>query len=268
MRKKISLILICVACLTFGGCFIEQAPLNDKEMGIVAQYAADILLKHNKNYSDFLLTLEQLTPTPTRQVIETTKAPTSTPKPTAVPSNGPNPSDGPVATPMPTDTPVPTEIPDNTKDTFKQMAKVIGADGFDVDFLGADKPVKEGSFSVGGESVILPARTDGKLYHVVRFSITNNTDSTKNLSCFDQEKQEPSITCVLSVNGKKEMYPSDTLCLNDLRFIGVGNKPEVLAAGQSYESVLIFAIDKDTEVEKVALTLTNKEKESVVIKIK
>ncbi len=269
MRKEILLILICVACVTFGGCFIEQAPLNDKELGVVAQYAADVLLKHNKNYSDFLLTEKQLTPTPTRQLPPEIITPTDTPEPTPSPTvkpgdpTGPaNPAD-PSDTPIPTQTPVPTEVPDNTVETFRQVADLIGADGFVIKLGEYTNPVEEAKYSVGDGTINLPAREDGKHYLIIKFIITNNSDSSKYLNCFAQEP-----TGILNINAKTNLYPCDTLSLNDLRYVGVGEKPEVLEAGKSYEAVLIYAVDKDTEITRAALTLVNKDKESVVIKIK
>ncbi len=267
VRRKLALILICAACMTFGGCIIEQAPLNEKELDMVAQYAADLLLKYDKNYKDFLLTKEQLTPTPTKSLAYLTSTPTATPTSTTAPTRDPNnpnpPTSAPAETPTPTLSPTPTEVPDNTSETFKQTAGVIGAEGLTVDFDGDAEPVVEFSYKVGDGIMNLPARKDGKLYLLTKFLIKNESGGSSELNCFAQD-----ITCILNINGNINMYPCDTLFPNDLRFVGVGDSPQILKAGESYEAVLIFAVDKDTEISKAALTLTNKNKESVVIKVK
>lgn len=275
MRKKLLILFMSVMCVSLGGCLVEELPLTDREIGIVAEYAADTLLRHDRNYNSILLSEEALTPTPTTSETPETSPepveqqdPTETPDPTGEPEKQlPTEIPEPTETPEPTEKPEPTEFPENTEITNEELGSVIGAwDGLYAEYKGASEPVK--SFTMGASvQGLLPC--DGYEYIITKFSITNESDSVTYLNTFSQH-----LTCVLFYNGKHAVLPETTFFTNDLREIGVPEAGQEwsfglpIEPGKAYDALLAFKVPEYTVFDSAGIVLTNEAGESVSIKIK
>ena len=264
MKRKIPLILICILILGLNGCLVERMPLTESELNAVAQYAADGLLRHDMNYTSDFLEAKALTPTPTNTPTPTpTDTPTPTPRPTRPPAD-PNATSTP--TPTPTSTPTPTPFPANTAETWKQLGKVIGAANFDVMFAGAGIP--EETFSMG-DSYYALSKVDGYEYLAIKFVIKNDGSEVRYLKTCDM-----GLDGMIMINGvyfDKEVF---TLFLNDLFYIGLESddpRGEPVAPGTRYNgvngAVVVFKVPEGIDIDTAGLLITNKNNDSVIIKI-
>ncbi len=272
MLKKIPIILICIAALCLNGCLVKKIPLNDAELDAVAQYSADALLRHDSNYQNILLNSSVLTPTPTNTPKPTpTNTPTPTPRPTPTPID---PNATPTPTPTPTNTPTPTPFPSNNAETWKQLAKVIGAEDFNVMFAGASIP--ESTFSLGDSVLALP-HTEGYDYLAVKIVIKNDSSETRYLKTYDMF-EEDGLTMqhisLLMINGTYFDYETTTFFMNDLKYIGLDSEDprgEPIASGARYNGVngaiLVFKVPEGIDIDTAGLLITNKNNDSVIIKI-
>lgn len=264
MRKKIPLILILIAVLGLNGCLVEEIPLTDNEIDAVAQYCADALLRHDSNYTSSFLEAKALTPTPTNTPTPTpTNTPTPTPRPTSAPRD-PNATPAPTSTP--TNTPTPTPFPANTAETWKQLAKVIGAENFSVIFAGASEP--EDTFEISDSFVTL-SKIPGYDYIAAKFVIENKSSVVKYLKTCDM-----GLTGLIMVNGIYFDYEVTSLLLNDLFYIGVDETElpgEKVAPGGRYNdpngAVVVFKVPEDMEIESAGMLIANKNGDNVIIKI-
>lgn len=276
MKKKLILFILIMICAGMTGCIVDELPLNDEEMEIVAQYAADAMLRRDKHYQDMLLTPEQMTPPPTRIPGVTATKPaeepeeTATPTPTATPTL--KPEEGaetpePTEKPLPTEKPTPTPFAENTEYTNDELTSVIGAwDGLYAEYIGASSPVKE--FSMGDSATALKPEA-GFEYIIVKFTITNNNDEVSYLSTYQQD-----LKCILMYNHGETKNAELTMFTNDLRFIGTPDNKEEWSFGQeigpnkTYDAVLVFKLPEGTELESAGIAITNSASEAVIIKIK
>ncbi len=268
MLKKIPIILICIAALGLGGCLVNKIPLNESELDAVAQYSADALLRHDMNYDNIFLKSSALTPTPTNTPKPTpTFTPTPTPRPTPTPID-PNATPTPTATP--TNTPTPTPFPSNNAETWKQLAKVIGAEEFNVMFAGASIP--ESTFSLG-DSYMGLSHTEGYEYLAVKIVIKNDSSETKYLKTYDMFEDMDHMSLIM-INGVYFDYETTTLFLNDLKYIGCDSEDprgEPIASGARYNGVngaiIVFKVPEGIDIDTAGLLITNKNNDSVIIKI-
>ena len=292
MRKFFFAIVLILTCSVMSGCFIKNVPLTNGERNAIAQYAADVLLKHDRNYSGMLLSAEKLTPTPTptpKPDATSTPVPTETPTPTPTaivlvtptgepgtePTKAADVTPGPETTPgaeptktaevtsTPTPIPTPTDFPDNTEFTNLELTNVMGLPAeVRASYTGTSEPVE--SFHMGDSATALQ-KIEGVEYLIVRFDIVNNSSETVNLNTAAQK-----LRCTLLYNDGQTQPAETTLFTNDLRFIGVSddNAGENVAPGKSYLAVLVFRVEKGLDITKAAISIINSESEAVIIKIK
>ncbi len=264
MLKKISFILICISLLALGGCMVKKIPLTDAEINAVAQYSADALLRHDSNYRSTMVESKELTPTPTPTNTPTpTATPTPTPRPTATPID---PNWTPTPTNTPTSTPTPTPFPANNSETWKQLSKVLGIEDLTVFYAGASIP--ERTFTIGSPYFALTPM-EGYEYIAVKFVIKNDGDDTRYIKTCDME-----LKSLIMVNGIYFDYETPTLFLNELFYLGEETpdpRGEPIKAGERYNdpdgAVIVFNNPEDIEIDTAGLLITNKNNDSVIIKI-
>ena len=137
MKWKKYIGIVCGVCslALCAGCY-EPLDITDKEMDMVAEYAAGVLVKHGTNATDVLLNREE-------QVIAFAEMATPTPRPTLAPPESDKEPSGDVsqsgesegkatATPKPTATPV----PDNSELTMQDLTKLMGKGEFFFEYVG------------------------------------------------------------------------------------------------------------------------------------
>ncbi|MBE5950371.1 MAG: hypothetical protein E7260_02115 [Lachnospiraceae bacterium] len=255
MKRIVGLAVILLLCTLLGGC-LETPPLTDAEMDMVAEYAAGMLLKYDKNYRSPLLEKEEVnlwneenvtpTPFPTDSAEEQGKNP--------APTNAPAEEGTP--TPVPTQTAVsPTLTPlfGGSEESNLQLTQVVGVEGFKVSYESYET-VQE---VVRNEYFYLAAK-DGRQYMVLHFMLTNTTGESK---VFDASKQK--LECSVDINLGTVSRLSISMLENDLQYM-----PIEVPANSSVPAVLVFEISAKEEIDTAHLIMMNKDNDAVFIKLK
>lgn len=229
MKKIVLSVVAIICCIMLGGC-IPNTPLTDAEMDAVAEYAAELLLRHDEKFNSVLLVSKDAwdQPEPTPGVATGTE-------PTPTPS-------GAIA------------IPEVSEEIHRQLTQVLGVKGeFSVtcDYYELLEEVSH------NEYFSLSAK-EGRQYVVLHFTITNLTDEEK---VFDASEQK--LECAVDVNLGTISKASLSMLENDLRYM-----PITVAANSSADAVLVFEISSKTEISSVNFSMMNKENASVFIKLK
>lgn len=241
MKKRMMIVVLVMMCMLLGGC-LQETPLTDQEMDIVAEYAAELLLKYDKNYKSSLLT---------QFVIEEELAATVTP--TLVPTDTPissAPTQGAEVTPSVT--PSVTPIPENSEETNAQLTTVVGSEGFHITYESCevvDEVISNEYFSL--------AAKDGRQYMVIHFLIHNTTEEEL---VFDATEQK--LECSVDINLGNISRVSLSMLENDLQYM-----PITVAAGSAEPAVLVFEIAKE-EITTAHLVIMNKDDKAVFVKLK
>ena len=238
--------VLCLCC----GC-LKATPLNDEEMDAVAEYAASLLLKYDKNYDTPLYYTEErearLTPTPTPE-------PTVKATPTPVPgtsSEGNNLPSTPSATATPTATPTPVPM-FNEAETSKQITEIIGVENITVTCENVELMK-----SVQSTEYFSLVAKEGRQYAVVKFLLHNNT--SENL-VFDASEKE--LEYAVDINTSTISRVSLSMLENDMQYMKIP-----VPAGGTAEAVLVFEI-ADEEINTMHLIIENASGDVVFAKLK
>ena len=256
MKKRIIPVMLLTGgmMLLLGGCY-EPLPITEKEMDMVAEYAAGVLVKYGTDSEEILLNLREqqqaalLTVTPT---VKPTKEPTKSPDPTAFPSitPGKNPEDE--------KKPSVTPAPDYSEATMEALTKLLAKEGFSFRYLG---------FEVGqlyqGEGEMFAAAAEGKKLIVLEFSITNTSSSAKKLTMNRGAARDYIFTLRA---GSSSVKPTLTLLREDL----YTSYDVSYQAGETKKGVLVFECPEKTDTTTMNLAVLKEndgKDDSVIIKI-
>lgn len=241
--KKIGITAVLFAALCMMSGCLKDVPLTDREMDIVAEYAARALLNTIPPN-----TISDYEPLPPKEEV----LPTPTPTPTPVPevTGEPKPTDG-------AQRPTATPVPENSEATGEQLTNVIGAEGFVFSYTEGDyqlvPSIEEGDyFSLDPKP--------GRQYLIVSFTATNTTDESIALNTMEKK-----LKCEVDVNLGKVSRASLSMLKNDLQYM---SGSEIVPAGGSLQTVLVFEISALEEIETAHVRITNQEEEVVIIKLK
>jgi len=218
--KRLMCILLCVV-LCLSGC--GNIALTDSEMGMVSEYAAYVVLKHNRLYNSRLQ--EEVYEVETRPeipvVMETT--------PQGENTENAESEDG-----------VSSEIED-----IGTLAEGLGLDDFEVEYK--DYALME----TYADEYFNFSATTGKVLLVLRFDITNAGETEQEADVLQNQFK---FRC--TVNHEKRVGSQLTMLVNDLYSF-----KEVLAPQETKEAVLIFQLPEKYEnaVESLDLTVKNDE---------
>lgn len=252
MKKRILLagmsVLLCLLC----GC-LEATPLTDEEMDVVAEYAASLLLKYDKNYDTPLYYIEErevrLTPTPTPE-------PTRTATPTPTPAVENNSSSGNASvteqTKDVTPTPTPTPFLYNDAETSRQLTEIIAVENITVSCLGYELMQ-----SVQSTEYFSLVAKEGRQYVVVTFLLSNNTE--KDL-VFDASGN--GLEYSIDINTNTSSRVSLSMLENDMQYMEIP-----VPANGTAEAVLVFEI-ADVEINTIHLIIENESEDVVFAKLK
>lgn len=255
IKKFIGVFLgVCVLSV-FGGCY-EPLDITDAEMDMVAEYAAGVLVKHGTKATDILLDREE-------QEEAFAALATPTPRPTLAPSTDEKvPSsekeeqeDKPEATPKPTREP----LKDNSELIMQDLSELIGKADFSFRYV--DYTLTK---LYQGEGDLFAAAGDGKQLVVLRFEVTNTSDTGATLVLNKGASKEFIYTLRI---GNRTVRPSLTLLEEDF----YTSYDKDYKAGETKNCVLVFECGKDVSLENMTLSvLRNVEgnEDSVLIKIK
>lgn len=258
LRKYIGTVVGVCALVLFAGCY-EPLDVTDREMDMVAEYAAGVLVKHGTKTTDTLLNRKE-------QEVAFAEMATPTPRPTLAPSNTDktpskdNGQDGEqtgdaTATPKPTATPV----VDNSELTMRDLTELIGKDDFYFEYTGC-----ETTMLYQGADELFAAAGEGKQLVVLEFKVTNRSKTGATLVLNKGASKEFVYTLRI---GNKTIRPSLTLLNEDF----YTSYEVTYAAGETRNCVLVFECGKDVVLENAILSVLRDvegNEDSVLIKVK
>lgn len=224
--RRLLVIFISVLALLFTGC-MKAYPLTEEETDIVAEYMAGLLLAKDKNYSLSLLSYDEVKELSNQATTNTKEEPIEETDKDNVLDNE-------------------SEI--NSLDKTNSLSEVIGNKNFEIQFTGyklADTYPEDETNRVFS---IDPRK--GNQLLIVNFTLENlnNKDMTIDLS---KEK----IQYQLKINGENIYKPLLVLLENNLQYINMK-----IAANSKIPTVLIFELEKDTDLSKISLLVSNNSK--------
>lgn len=251
MKKRILLVGLSMLLCMLGGC-LEVTPLTEEEMDVVAEYAASLLLKHDKNYETPLFYAEELetrlTPTPTPTPKPKNPTPTPTPKAENGTGSG-NVAGGQSAAATATPTPAPFY---NEEETTRQLTEIIAVEDITVTCEGY-----QSMKSVQSTEYFSLVAKDGRQYIVVKFLLHNNTGSDLK---FDASGN--GLEYSIDINTGSISRVSLSMLENDLQYMEIP-----VPANGTAEAVLVFEVDEG-EPETIHLIIEDKAEKSVFVKLK
>lgn len=256
MRKKfrICCLLLCIVFVLSGcGSTIE---LTDEENRLIAEYAAEMLLKYDANYDDKYYydeaidvntteiqnTTETTTETSTEDTSATTEEPTTTESTTEdsndTTEDNQGQSDPPVSVGSETD-----------------IAKIVGVDSVSVKYNKYLLVDRYPALDQEGAFIYLEA-PEGKKLMVVKFDVTNITGESVDFDLFDYD-----VGYKIVVNDKKTAKPLLTILMDDLSTFDA-----TLLPNSTQNAVLVFQISDNmvSQIETVKLRVNYNNEENVI----
>lgn len=225
------------------GC-LQEVPLTDKEIDVVAEYAAGVLLESDSNYTSALLSKtameELLTPTVTPVPTPTSIAESSNPSGTTSPGQTTNIS------------PTITPLAGDSEEIVEQLTQLVGQEGFRLSYQGyaiEDAIVSDEYYYLEAE--------EGKQYVVANFQIENQTEEEL---VFDASNKN--LSCVLAINVDNRYRAALSMLENDLQY-----RPITVPAKETKSAVLVFEVKKE-DINTINLILENNKDNVVFIKMK
>lgn len=237
MRRLMKMAAVALLCTMMCGC-LEATPLTDAEMDIVAEYAAELLLKYDKNYRSPLLPEEELAGVEPEEAVTPAPEPTLSPEPT-----------------QSAEEPGVTPLPGNAEETTTRLTDVASVEGIEVSC---------NSFEIRREVVrneyFFLESKEGKEYLILNFKLENTTDKP---IVFDASEQK--LECSLDINSGTMYKLSVSMLENDLQYM-----PIEVPAQKSVDAVLVFEITSTLKepIETAQFVIKNKANDSVFVKLK
>lgn len=256
-RRKYIGIFVCVCMLAlFGGCY-EPLDITDREMDMVAEYAAGVLVKHGTKATDTLLNRKE-------QEAAFAELATPTPRPTLAPAKGDkapssdntqNNEQGDKVTPKPTVTPV----ADNSELTMQDLTDLMGKGDFFFEYTDC-----ETTMLYQGSGDLFAAAGEGKQLVVLKFKMTNQSDTGATLVLNKGASKEFIYTLRV---GNRTIRPSLTLLNEDF----YTSYEATYEPRETKNGVLVFECGKDIVLENAVLSVLRDvegKEDSVLIKVK
>ena len=220
--KKVLTIILFVCMLGLTGC-MHMVEITDEESETIARTAAWLLFKYDNNYTENLIT------------------PTPTPTPTEIPT----------PTPVPDTQSQPTNPGNNKTDTKPEKVtlpeynvspeKILGSRDVRLIYNGCDN---YDSYTFDSFSVEPKNPKNGLLFVFLQLQNEGTESAAVNLL-------ELQPKCSLYVDGTKQFAPKKTVLLNDFQYLITE-----IPAGGSYNSVLVFEVEKPFQPDRLDLYLS------------
>ena len=244
MKKLWCLLAILVLSVTLTGCGVE---LSEEENRVIAEYAADLLLKYDRDYTSSLV--EEEVPA----MEQTTQAP-STDSTTEVTTE--EPSTQPPQESSSTESPA-SEDTTGSSDAAGEIdiGKIVGLEGISITYNQCMFLDRYPSVDQDGAFIYLEADPGYQLV-VIKFDIANITAQDIAVDLLNTD-----INYKLVYNQTKAASPMLTILMDDL-----GTYESVVPAGNEQSAVLVFQISKDliSQIQSLDIRVTYKNEESVI----
>lgn len=226
MKRLLCLSALLILSVTLSGCGVN---LSEEQNRIIAEYAADLLLKYDRNYESQFEDADWETTTDT-EAPDTTEATEATD--TEAVSQERTTEEETETKDL--DTPS-TEASASTAavsdETITDLAELIGMEGVSICYDSYSIVDYYPSYDQEGTFIYLEAE-DGYQLLVVRFDLKNLTGQNLEVDLLNAE-----LEYKLLMNGTKAARPMLTILIDDL-----GTYRSTIAAGDEQSAVLIFQI--------------------------
>lgn len=249
-KKGLALVLLTCMLLALSGCN-DVMDLTEEETTLIAEYAADVLLKHDWNYTDRIAegdrALERMESRtefqPVDGVVETTEEPTETTEASTTEevNRGRDLSGGIDEQSQSIEQDSDVTVQENN------IAKIAGIENVDITYKDHLFSEQYPNTDEEGQVVSLEA-SEGYQLLVVRFGVACTTDSVTDVSMI-----EKNLEYRLLCNGNKAANPMLTILTDDL-----GTLETTVHPGEEQEAVLVFQISDDMvgQVESLVLQVS------------
>lgn len=244
MKKLWCLLAILVLSVTLTGCGVE---LSDEENRVIAEYAADLLLKYDRDYTSSLV--EEEVPA-TEQTTQAPSTDSTTEVTTEEPSTQPPQESSSTESPASEDT---TGSSDAAGEI--DIGKIVGLEGISITYNQCMFLDRYPSVDQDGAFIYLEADPGYQLV-VIKFDIANITAQDIAVDLLNTD-----INYKLVYNQTKAASPMLTILMDDL-----GTYESVVPAGNEQSAVLVFQISKDLipQIQSLDIRVTYKNEESVI----
>lgn len=244
MKKLWCLLAILVLSVTLTGCGVE---LSDEENRVIAEYAADLLLKYDRDYTSSLV--EEEVPA-TEQTTQAPSTDSTTEGTTEEPSTQPPQESSSTESPASEDT---TGSSDAAGEI--DIGKIVGLKGISITYNQCMFLDRYPSVDQDGAFIYLEADPGYQLV-VIKFDIANITAQDIAVDLLNTD-----INYKLVYNQTKAASPMLTILMDDL-----GTYESVVPAGNEQSAVLVFQISKDliSQIQSLDIRVTYKNEESVI----
>lgn len=242
MLKKIKSFLICMlCCVMLTGCN-DVIDLTEEQSVLIAEYAAELLLKYDLNYEDRIIE--------GKREAEKNEEPVTT-EDTVITEQTEEVTEE-------TDEKESVEPEEPAIVTEDDIARIAGMEGAAITFKDYQVLDQYPANAKEDEYIHLEASSGYKLL-VLRFKVVNTTEDVLNISMLDRAI-EYRIVC----NGNKAANPMLTILMDDL-----GTLETSLKSGEEQDAVLVFQISEDMKdaLDTIELKVNYNDVENV-IKIK
>jgi hypothetical protein len=237
MKKLfLSFVLLCGFLLT--GC-AKLTELSDQESDMLAEYMAGSLLKYDKNYEEALINPEYIKDSEKEEVQNINKNSETVDNQqndNQVSEDSKNQED--------------TNIPQINIVSFQNILKDTKKDNFDISY---SKYKIYDSYTAEDGYLVIETTRDKQLA-VVKFDVKNLTKSRQNLNLIKSGFNYQLDTGVGTV-----YEPMMTLLVNDIQYINLD-----LDAGEKINAVIVFNINKGTDLSKANLTIEYQDKTTII----
>ena len=232
--KKASSLRFGLVLVAFSICGCASASdIPDKQEEIIVDYMVNAVLQHNSKM-EYDIKEKPVTTLPPKVTVA--PKPSEQPQETISPEGTKNPESDDKGD-KPTSTPEPSDI------TTDNPAVVLGVSGIGMEIKGYEI---HNSYDSGDYFTLEP--DEGKILLMVNISLINQSSADKQLSL-----TADMVNYEVEINDKDTYNPLLTVLDNDMLYYDKN-----IAAGESGQAVLVFQVDKNTDINKVAFTMENK----------
>ena len=223
-KKVLWLGMLAVFCIGSCGC-TQVIDLTDDETKLIAEYAADLLLSHDRGYEDRLQQgeTEMEENTESEEMTDTEMTTEAVPQSTEI-------SD---------------EKPPVTEGTLEDIAQIVGITGASIRYQDYEI-VKQYPTSNEGENAVQLDAPEGYQLLVLRFAVSATQEQQADISLMDQN-----IDYQLVCNDNLAAKPMLTILTNDLTTLEMSMSP-----GQEKRAVLVFQIADTQQLDSMELRVT------------
>lgn len=248
-KKKLIFCMLGISTLFLVGCN-DVTELTDEETRLIAEYAGDLLLKYDLNYTDRVEEGNKDAEAMKEEGAEEPSTEMATEQETTEENTTETGKDisGRIEQDASTDS-------ETTVGTEYDIAKIAGVDGVSItynNYIITDQYPEED----GENDFIDLEASEGYQLMVVRFNVANLTEDVVNVSLMDRDLNYR-IVC----NDSKAANPMLTILMNDLGTLDISVNP-----GETQEAVLVFQISEDmtNQLESIKLYVNYNDLDNII----